>query len=308
MISVKDQSLRDLCLLWGCPGVVFLTISMFVALKVGADFQQDSLAKWAAFLLCNLLLWLLYVMFQSILVDLLPKKWKGESPITRPLTEQDSVLPDDKVASENIEPATESEAVPLIQSEPIQYTQRCKEYELEQEKKRQETIAAIKDYTRHTMSPFVYDDGELEKLCNEIQKWAGDYTYTPAPVRLKQKLTTVDLRHFVWNIGERLGSKNDYSGYVRADFIKSMFPNIFMDMNLDSIRNFKFHSLERKEAHKPREPRESREYRDSRGSRDSKDSRDFRKNRSQKDFRNSKDFKKSFKKNNNRRFDNDEED
>ena len=147
MISVKDQSLRDLCLLWGCPGVVFLTISMFVALKVGADFQQDGLAKWAAFLLCNLLLWLLYVMFQSILVDLLPKKWKGESPITRPLTEQDSVLPDDKVASENIEPATESEAVPLIQSEPIQYTQRCKEYELEQEKKRQETIAAIKDYT-----------------------------------------------------------------------------------------------------------------------------------------------------------------
>ena len=240
MISVKDQSLRDLCLLWGCPGLVSLTISMFVALKVGADFQQDGLAKWAAFLLCNLLLWLLYVMFQSILVDLLPKKWKGESPITRPLTEQDSVLPDDKVASENIEPATESEAVPLIQSEPIQYTQRCKEYELEQEKKRQETIAAIKDYTRHTMSPFVYDDGELEKLCNEIQKWAGDYTYTPAPVRLKQKLTTVDLRHFVWNIGERLGSKNDYSGYVRADFIKSMFPNIFMDMNLDSIRNFKF--------------------------------------------------------------------
>ena len=88
MISVKDQSLRDLCLLWGCPGVVFLTISMFVALKVGADFQQDGLAKWAAFLLCNLLLWLLYVMFQSILVDLLPKKWKGESPITRPLTEK----------------------------------------------------------------------------------------------------------------------------------------------------------------------------------------------------------------------------
>ena len=96
------------------------------------------------------------------------------------------------------------------------------------------------DYTRHIMSPFVYDDGELEKLCNEIQKWTDDYTYTPAPVRLKQKLTTVDLRHFVWNIGERLGSKNDYSGYVRADFIKSMFPNIFIDMNLDSIRNFKF--------------------------------------------------------------------
>lgn len=240
MISVKEQNLRDLCLLWGCPGVVSLTISMFVALKVSADFQQDGLAKWASFLLCNLLLWILYVMFQSVLVDLLPKKWKDENSISKPQTEQDSVSPDDKIASENVESASGSEAVSPIQSEPIQYTQRCKEYELEQEKKRQETIAAIMDYTRHTMSPFVYDDEELEKLCNEIQKWAEDYTYTPVPVRLKQKLTTVDLRHFVWNIGERMGSKNDYSGYVRADFIKSMFPNIFMDMNLDSIRNFKF--------------------------------------------------------------------
>ncbi len=240
MISVKEQNLRDLCLFWGCPGVVFLSISMFVALKVGADFQQDSLAKWTAFLLCNFLLWILYVMFQSTLVDLLPTRWKDESFISKSQMEQDSASPNDKTTSENVEPATELEAVSLIQSEPIQYTQRCKEYELEQERKRQETIAAIMDYTRHTMSPFVYDDGELEKLCNEIQTWADDYTYTPAPVRLKQKLTTVDLRHFVWNIGERLGSKNDYSGYVRADFIKSMFPNIFMDMNLDSIRNFKF--------------------------------------------------------------------
>ena len=240
MIATKTLNLRDLCILWGCPGVVFLTISMFVALKVGADFHQDSLAKWTAFLLCNLLLWLLYVMFQSTLVDLLPKKWKGKSPITTLLTEQDAVLPDDKMASENVEPATGLEAVPLIQSEPIQYTQRCKEYEQEQAQQRKMVIAAIMDYTRHTMSPFVYDDGELEKLCNEIQKWADDYTYTPAPVRLKQRLTTVDLRHFIWNIGERLGSKKDYSGYVRADFIKSMFPSIFMDMNLDSIRNFKF--------------------------------------------------------------------
>ena len=240
MISVNEQNLRDLCLLWGCPGLVSLTISMFVALKVGADFQQDGLAKWVSFLLCNLLLWILYVMFQSILVDLPPKKWKGDSPITTLLTKQDAVLSDDKTSSENVEPATESEAVPLIQSEPIQYAQRCKEYEQAQAQQRQMMIAAIIDYTRHTMSPFVYDDEELEKLCIEIQKWAEDYTYTPAPVRLKQKLTTVDLRHFVWNIAERLGNKNDYSGYVRADFIKSMFPNIFMDMNLDSIRNFKF--------------------------------------------------------------------
>jgi putative N6-adenine-specific DNA methylase len=79
------------------------------------------------------------------------------------------------------------------------------------------------------------------------------------------------------------------------------------------IRSFKFHSLERKEPRKPREPREDRESRDFKGSRntrntrDTRDTRDFRKNRPQKDFRKSKDFKKPFKKNNDRRFD-DEDD
>ena len=226
MITTKSLNLRDLCLLWGCPGVVFLTISMFVALKVGADFQQDSLAKWTAFLLCNLLLWLLYIMFQSVLVDLLPKKWNKQTLLPQIIEEE---VP---VESESVKSNADMER--------ISYAQRCKEYEQEQEQQRLMMIAAIMDYARHTMSPFVYNNEELEKLCDEIQNWTEDYLYKPVPIKLKQKLTTTDLRHFVWNIGERLGSKNNYSGQVRADFIKSMFPDIFMDINLDSIRNFKF--------------------------------------------------------------------
>lgn len=226
MITTKSLNLRDLCLLWGCPGVVFLTISIFVALKVGADFHQDSLAKWMAFLLCNLLLWLLYIMFQSILVDLLPKKW-SKQPLLPQIIEEDMPVESESVNSD-------------ADVERISYAERCKEYEQEQAQQRQMMITAIMDYTRHIMSPFVYDNEELEKLCDEIQKWTEDFMYKPAPIRLKYKLTTTDLRHFVWNIGERLGSKNNYSGQVRADFIKSMFPDIFMDINLDSIRNFKF--------------------------------------------------------------------
>jgi hypothetical protein len=36
--------------------------------------------------------------------------------------------------------------------------------------------------------------------------------------------------HFVWNIGERLGTKNGYNGYARADFIKAMFPDVMKDI------------------------------------------------------------------------------
>ena len=61
------------------------------------------------------------------------------------------------------------------------------------------------------------------------------------------------------------------------------------------IRSFKFHSLEKKEFKRPREDREPRDSRESRGSRDSRG------------FRDSRDFKKTFKKNN-RRFRDDDED
>ena len=90
------------------------------------------------------------------------------------------------------------------------------------------------------MSPYIYDNEELEKLCDAIRKWADDWQHIPVPIRLKSTLTTLDLRHFVWNVAERLGSKKDYTGEVRAIFIKRMFPDVMRDIELDSIRNFKF--------------------------------------------------------------------
>ena len=67
------------------------------------------------------------------------------------------------------------------------------------------------------------------------------------------------------------------------------------------IRSFKFRSLEKKEPKKARDSRDSGDSRGSRGSRESRYSRDSR------NPRGSKDFKKSFKKNN-RRFNDDDED
>ena len=73
------------------------------------------------------------------------------------------------------------------------------------------------------------------------------------------------------------------------------------------IRSFKFRSLEKKEPKKTRDFRESGDSRGSRDSRNSKGSRDSRDSRNSRNSRGSRDFKKSFKKNN-RRFNDDEED
>ena len=73
MSSVKcktgNMAVRDYCLLWGCPGLVILTISLFVSLKVGNDFGQDNFAKFVTFIISNGLLGTIYYLFQSVLIE-----------------------------------------------------------------------------------------------------------------------------------------------------------------------------------------------------------------------------------------------
>ncbi|MBR4238311.1 MAG: hypothetical protein IKQ03_02725 [Prevotella sp.] len=257
-----NMAVRDYCLLWGCPGLVILTISLLVSLKVGNDFGQDNFAKFVTFVISSGLLGTVYYLFQSVLADVPLKLQKRPRKETMLLTDQKSVeIPEDSTGDVSIEHVqgcmaevphqteVEKPQEPIIEvSETTEtsmeqsdlYAIRCKEFQREQEQKRQDTIAAIMEYVTHTMSPYIYDNEEIEKLCNEINKWADDWRHIPVPIRLKYTLTTLDLRHFVWNIAERLGSKKDYTGEVRAIFIKKMFPDVMKDIELDSIRNFKF--------------------------------------------------------------------
>ena len=262
------MAVRDYCLLWGCPGLVILTISLLVSLKVGNDFGQDNFAKFVTFVISSGLLGTIYYIFQSVLAEVPLKLQKRQRKETMLLSgQEEEVIQEDSTDNVSIEQVQECLAEAQTQTESVQepmseelkeptikvsdatdtsteqsdlYAQRCKEFQRQQEQRRQDTIAAIMEYVTHTMSPYIYDNGELEKLCEDIKKWADNWRHNPVPIRLKSTLTTLDLRHFVWNIAERLGSKKDYTGEVRAMFIKRMFPDVMKDIELDSIRNFKF--------------------------------------------------------------------
>ena len=276
--KTENMAVRDYCLVWGCPGLVILTISLFVSLKVGNDFGQDNFAKFVTFVISSGLLGTVYYLFQSVLAEVPLRLQNGQHEGTILLTDQEAeavtedstdndiieqvqecraeVLPQTESAQEHLseelqestieisdsaEPTKEiADTIETSSEQPDLYAQRCKEYQREQEQRRQNTIDAIMGYVTHTMSPYIYDNDELEKLLDAIRKWADDWQHIPVPIRLKSPLTTLDLRHFVWNIAERLGSKKDYSGRVRADFIKRMFPDVMRDIEQDSIRNFKF--------------------------------------------------------------------
>lgn len=276
--KTENMAVRVYCLVWGCPGLVILTISLFVSLKVGNDLGQDNFAKFVTFVISSGLLGTVYYLFQSVLAEVSLRLQNGQHEGTILLTDQEAeavtedstdndiieqvqecraeVLPQTESAQEHLseelqestieisdsaEPTKEiADTIETSSEQPDLYAQRCKEYQREQEQRRQNTIDAIMGYVTHTMSPYIYDNDELEKLLDAIRKWADDWQHIPVPIRLKSTLTTLDLRHFVWNIAERLGSKKDYSGRVRADFIKRMFPDVMRDIEQDSIRNFKF--------------------------------------------------------------------
>lgn len=276
--KTENMAVRVYCLVWGCPGLVILIISLFVSLKVGNDFGQDNFAKFVTFVISSGLLGTVYYLFQSVLAEVSLRLQNGQHEGTILLTDQEAeavtedstdndiieqvqecraeVLPQTESAQEHLseelqestieisdsaEPTKEiADTIETSSEQPDLYAQRCKEYQREQEQRRQNTIDAIMGYVTHTMSPYIYDNDELEKLLDAIRKWADDWQHIPVPIRLKSTLTTLDLRHFVWNIAERLGSKKDYSGRVRADFIKRMFPDVMRDIEQDSIRNFKF--------------------------------------------------------------------
>ena len=275
--KTENMAVRDYCLIWGCPGLVILTISLFASLKVGNDFGQDNFAKFVTFAISSGLLGTVYYLFQSVLVEVLRlqnSQYEGATlqtdqeaeVVTEDSTDNDimeqvqeyvvEMPPQSETAqgllleelqeptieiSDSTEPTKEvTDTMETSSEQPDLYVQRCKEYQREQEQRRKNAINAIMEYVTHTMSPYIYDNEELEKLLDTIRKWADDWQHIPVPIRLKSTLTTLDLRHFVWNIAERLGSKKDYTGEVRAIFIKRMFPDVMKDIELDSIRNFKF--------------------------------------------------------------------
>lgn len=88
------------------------------------------------------------------------------------------------------------------------------------------------------MSRFLYEE-ELNAVIDAVREWSNDCNYTPTPInRFKEKVENIPLRHFVWNIAERLG-KRDYTMAMRIAFIKALFPKPFEGLDYSTLKNLK---------------------------------------------------------------------
>lgn len=236
--QTNSDTFLDASLFYGLPGIVILTVSMMASLKVGADFGDDGMVRTGTFLGCNLLLWLsYYTIFISLPESLMlcfGKKDKtvvtidieGPPNIAETQMRERSTIEaePEKEDEEPIEelPSTDDNSIseesfdkpsvkPIVTPD---YRAICLEYEQRQMAERSELIEDIIEYVCRTMAPFVSETNMI-RLCEEIRCWCSNPQYEPSEISLRDRLSTNDLCHFIWNIGERLGRNNGYGGECR---------------------------------------------------------------------------------------------
>ena len=104
-------------------------------------------------------------------------------------------------------------------------------YYLENLRREEEVSLEVKNYTIRTMAPYMSVD-HIEFLCANIEGWTKSKALSLKSVEVSNVLSSLDLRHFAWNIGERLG----WTGQQRALFIKQTFPQNLQDLEIETIR------------------------------------------------------------------------
>ena len=104
-------------------------------------------------------------------------------------------------------------------------------YHLENLRREEEVSLEVKNYAIRTMAPYMSVDN-IEFLCANIKGWTKSKSITLKPLDVSTVLSSLDLRHFAWNIGERLG----WTGQQRAQFIKQTFSQTLQELEVETIR------------------------------------------------------------------------
>lgn len=109
------------------------------------------------------------------------------------------------------------------------YEVRIAEIERKKAERQADIKRVIHEYTTFVMTEFLSKE-DLEILHENIEYFAHGQFDLCKPIRSKvdNSLRSIDLMHFVWNIGERLG----ISLIDRATFIHTIFPHELKDASI----------------------------------------------------------------------------
>lgn len=226
---MKVNKTNSDCTIYAFIGTAILAISLVLAVRVGNDFHQSLFVETITFAGSNVLLWAVFLSMVNCPYELLTIGNNGKT----------------KKAVVEAESATEQEKTKQALSQPVpivytheDYTRCVMTQAKEQQEEKDKRIKAVLDYVHRTMSRFLYEE-DINKVIEAVKEWSNDSNHTPtAIIRFKETVENIPLRHFVWNIAERLG-KRDYTMAMRIAFIKSLFPKPFDGLDYSTLKNLK---------------------------------------------------------------------
>ena len=115
------------------------------------------------------------------------------------------------------------------------YEQRNRQRQSVLLKRRERILTSIRGYILEVMSPFV-DMETLSIIQEDVMAWADDREHRPVAVDAGNGWTTLDCRHFIWNITARLRLLGgDYPVFSQGFFIKCMFPAVCKDAEVEYL-------------------------------------------------------------------------
>ena len=223
---IENKTTSD-CTIYAFVGTAILAISLVVAMYVGNDFHQSLFVESIIFVGSNILLWAIFISMVNCPYELM-------------------TIGSNNKTKKNVveaEPVTEQPMQTLPQTEYVKYSHedyaKCVEaQEKEAQEEKEKRTRAVLDYVHRTMSRFLYEE-DLYKVIEAVKEWSSDTNYTPTAInRFKENVENIPLRHFVWNIAERLG-KRDYTMAMRIAFIKALFPKPFEGLDYSTLKNLK---------------------------------------------------------------------
>ena len=244
-----DATIKEKYLIWTAVGLAICIISLGVTIIVGSDFGHDNFIRLIVFICSNVFGWLLYLVFQSFIFDAYHiykmKFGKKENP-----QEIEVVAPQEVIAPVVEETAVIEETAvkePIQELQPLEihitsqhHQERKASYEEMQKLEMEQRERMIMEYIHYIM-PRIADEETINHICTEVHNWMYNPNYKPKPIkrRLTKQITSVPLRHLVWNITARFMNPKLYDGENKANFIKALFPKEFADTEIDTIKNFK---------------------------------------------------------------------
>ena len=244
-----DATIKEKYLIWTAVGLAICIISLGVTIIVGSDFGHDNFIRLIVFVCSNVFGWLLYLVFQSFIFDAYHiykmKFGKKEKPLeVAAVAPQDVIAP---VAEETAIAEEISDNEPIQESQPIEihitsqhHQERKASYEEMQKQEMEQRVRMVMEYIHYIM-PRIADEETINHICTEVHNWMYNVNYKPKAIKRKltKQITSVPLRHFVWNITARFMNPTLYNGENKAVFIKTLFPKEFFDTEIDTVKNFK---------------------------------------------------------------------